>query len=118
MDNIFISDTLVCTVQLIYGKLQNYPWKTPIDRQARKSISPADRVSPIECVIKNTQKGNGVGREESMVDQLRATPLKSHLSVAVFNWQMRQMRDETTLCERRECNIAYSSSVYIIIGNI
>lgn len=53
-----------------------------------------------------------------MVDQLRATPLKSHLSVAVFNWQMRQMRDETTLCERRECNIAYSSSVYIIIGNI
>lgn len=61
MDNIPL-DTLVCTVQLIDGKLQNYPWNTPIDRQARKSISPADRVSPIECVIKNTQKGNG-GRE-------------------------------------------------------
>lgn len=81
---------------------------------------PSDRVSLIECVIKNTQKGNGgrEGGEESLVDQLRATPLKSHLSVAVFNWQMRQMRDETTLCERRECNIPYSSSVYIIIGNI
>lgn len=39
------------------------------------------------------KEGERDGKEGGFtgVDQLRATPLKSHLSVAVFNWQMRQM---------------------------